>query len=291
MLQIAAEPGRRGHVLDHLFSQAFTDGAIAVSGRVDARDVQTLTDRHCLLHRRGPWVLVSARHPELLRPFETGEASFTPSTASGVWASDRRTSEIRPMENVAIALKWVGCIGRRPAAARRSRGGGGAVGDPAERVLRAAARNAECICRRIPRRSRISNVRPVRGQPRGGTRRRGAEMRRAVPDSGRRRQPARGLPARSAHELARRAAAAAEPAGASGRHSSASRVHVGNIARSGVGSEALDLILERVLPRYPRLSAMVVLVGASDVLRWLEVGAPATPPAAGPRDRCLPQPS
>jgi len=58
----------------------------------------------------------------------------------------------------------------------------------------------------------------------------------------------------------------------------ASRVHVGNIARSGVGSEALDLILERVLPRYPRLSAMVVLVGASDVLRWLEVGAPATPP-------------
>src|SRR5205823_4164371 len=30
----------------------------------------------------------------------------------------------------------------------------------------------------------------------------------------------------------------------------ASRVHVGCIARSGVGSEALDLILERVLPRY-----------------------------------------
>jgi hypothetical protein len=78
VLQIAAEPGRRGHVLDHLFSQAFSDGAIAVSGRVDARDVQTLTDRHCLLHRRGPWVLVNARHPELLRPFETGEASFTP---------------------------------------------------------------------------------------------------------------------------------------------------------------------------------------------------------------------
>ena len=58
----------------------------------------------------------------------------------------------------------------------------------------------------------------------------------------------------------------------------AAHVHVGNIARSGVGSEALDLILERVLPRYPRLSAIVVLVGASDVLRWLEVGAPAAPP-------------
>lgn len=77
VLQIAAEPGRSGHVLDQLFSQAFTDGAIAVSGRVDARDVQALTDRYCVLHRRGPWVLVSARHPEVLRPFETGEASFT----------------------------------------------------------------------------------------------------------------------------------------------------------------------------------------------------------------------
>jgi hypothetical protein len=77
VLQIAAEPGRSGHVLDHLFSQAFSDGAIAASGRVDARDVQALTDRYCVLHRRGPWVLVSTRHPELLRPFETGEASFT----------------------------------------------------------------------------------------------------------------------------------------------------------------------------------------------------------------------
>jgi len=59
----------------------------------------------------------------------------------------------------------------------------------------------------------------------------------------------------------------------------ASAVHVGSIARSGVGSEALDLIFERVLPRYPRLQAIVILVGASDVLRWLEQGAPSSPPA------------
>src|SRR4026208_1844316 len=32
----------------------------------------------------------------------------------------------------------------------------------------------------------------------------------------------------------------------------ADRVHVGNIARSGVGARALDQVLERVLPRYPR---------------------------------------
>ena len=53
----------------------------------------------------------------------------------------------------------------------------------------------------------------------------------------------------------------------------ASRVHVGNIGRSGVGSQALALILERVLPRYPRLDAIVVMVGATDVFQWLERGA------------------
>lgn len=59
----------------------------------------------------------------------------------------------------------------------------------------------------------------------------------------------------------------------------ASKVHVGSIARSGVGSEALSLILERVLPRYPRLQTIIVLVGASDVLQWLEEGAPPSPPS------------
>ena len=58
----------------------------------------------------------------------------------------------------------------------------------------------------------------------------------------------------------------------------ASSVHVGNIARSGVGSEALDLIFARVLPQYRRLQTIVVLVGASDLLRWLEEGAPPSPP-------------
>jgi hypothetical protein len=60
----------------------------------------------------------------------------------------------------------------------------------------------------------------------------------------------------------------------------ASTVHVGSIARSGIGAEALDLLLARVLPRYPRLDAIVILVGASDVLRWLEEGAPSAAAAS-----------
>jgi lysophospholipase L1-like esterase len=53
----------------------------------------------------------------------------------------------------------------------------------------------------------------------------------------------------------------------------ATRVHVGSIARSGVGSEGLDLILSRVLPRYPRLQMIIVLIGATDIMRWMEYGA------------------
>ena len=55
----------------------------------------------------------------------------------------------------------------------------------------------------------------------------------------------------------------------------ASHVHVGNIARSLVTCRHVDAILERVLPHYERLDAIVFMVGASDVLHWLEKGAPS----------------
>ena len=59
----------------------------------------------------------------------------------------------------------------------------------------------------------------------------------------------------------------------------ARRVHVGNIGHSGVGAAELDVILERVLPNYERLDAIVVMVGASTAYHWLEDGAP---PAQAP---------
>jgi hypothetical protein len=58
----------------------------------------------------------------------------------------------------------------------------------------------------------------------------------------------------------------------------ASAVHVGCIGRSGIGAQGLDLVFARTLPRYRRLDAIMILVGASDVFRWLEVGAPPAPP-------------
>ena len=60
----------------------------------------------------------------------------------------------------------------------------------------------------------------------------------------------------------------------------ATRVHVGNIGRSGIASYHLDLIFEHVLPRYGRLAAIAILVGASDMLTWLEDGAPRSLPVS-----------
>ena len=70
----------------------------------------------------------------------------------------------------------------------------------------------------------------------------------------------------------------------------ASRVHVGCVARSGVGSEALDLMLGRMLPHYPRLQLIVIMIGASDVMRWLENGAGTSVPPVRIPDifRCHP---
>jgi lysophospholipase L1-like esterase len=56
----------------------------------------------------------------------------------------------------------------------------------------------------------------------------------------------------------------------------ARRVHVGNIGRSGVGSAELDLVLEHILPQYGRLDAILIMVGASDIYHWMEMGAPPT---------------
>jgi hypothetical protein len=53
-----------------------------------------------------------------------------------------------------------------------------------------------------------------------------------------------------------------------------SAVHVGNVSRSLVACDYIDLMLRRSLPRYPRLDVLVLMVGASDVVAWLEKKTP-----------------
>ena len=84
VLQLAATTDSIGEVLDHLFYEAWRDGALAVTGRLEPQFLQALSDRYCLIHRRGPWTLVHARRAELLQPFWTGNASF--SRLDGEWS-------------------------------------------------------------------------------------------------------------------------------------------------------------------------------------------------------------
>jgi hypothetical protein len=55
----------------------------------------------------------------------------------------------------------------------------------------------------------------------------------------------------------------------------AERAHVGSIGRSLVTCEHVETLLARVLPRYERLDAVVLMVGASDVVTWLETTPPS----------------
>ena len=55
----------------------------------------------------------------------------------------------------------------------------------------------------------------------------------------------------------------------------AAYIHVGNVGRSGMDVPAVAYVLEKSLPRYPRLPGIWMMVGPGDLLRWLEEGAPA----------------
>ena len=80
---------------------------------------------------------------------------------------------------------------------------------------------------------------------------------------------------------------------ASLRSLGARRAHVGSIGRSGVASRHLDLIFQRVLPQYPRLAAIVIMIGGNDVFQWLTAGTPVElpPSSATPSETfaCYPE--
>jgi len=56
----------------------------------------------------------------------------------------------------------------------------------------------------------------------------------------------------------------------------AKRVHVGNIARSLAPCDTLLEMFEHVAPRYEKLDLVLLMVGASDVVGWLETATPST---------------
>lgn len=53
-------------------------------------------------------------------------------------------------------------------------------------------------------------------------------------------------------------------------------VHVGNVARSLITCRKIDAILAKVLPKLQSLDAVVLMVGASDLVDWFEAKTPPT---------------
>lgn len=62
----------------------------------------------------------------------------------------------------------------------------------------------------------------------------------------------------------------------------ARRVHVGNVARSVTTVQDVHEIFRRILPSAGRVDAVVLLVGASELVKWTQLGAPAEWPPTPP---------
>jgi hypothetical protein len=64
-------------VLDHLFHDASTRGAIALHGRLEIRSARQFSGKFCFFFSGSDPLLVHSRKPELVRLFQTGDAFFT----------------------------------------------------------------------------------------------------------------------------------------------------------------------------------------------------------------------
>jgi lysophospholipase L1-like esterase len=53
-----------------------------------------------------------------------------------------------------------------------------------------------------------------------------------------------------------------------------SSIHVGNVGKSGLNVAGVNLVLDRILPRYKSLDCIIFMVGAGDAINWLADGAP-----------------
>jgi hypothetical protein len=76
VLQFAAQRQSISHVLHCLFFDAYRHGSVALSGRIEPRYIQELSESHCWF-RCGSWTLVQSRDPELLHTIHSGDGFLT----------------------------------------------------------------------------------------------------------------------------------------------------------------------------------------------------------------------
>lgn len=82
-LQILARPGSIDAVIESMFANAWTMGAVAITGRTQLRLLTPLMQRQCIFIRRHS-AIVHSRDAELIEAVKTGEA-ITSGFASEAW--------------------------------------------------------------------------------------------------------------------------------------------------------------------------------------------------------------
>ena len=72
--QVVATPRTIVGVLEHLYHQCYTEGCVAVLGRMQPDFQQAFLDTGCLFRRRDRYVLVHSRRPDIMNAFHAGQA-------------------------------------------------------------------------------------------------------------------------------------------------------------------------------------------------------------------------
>jgi hypothetical protein len=78
VVQLVAKKNSIGDVLDHLFYDAWLNGSVAVSGRLEPPFMQTFSDKYCHFNCGQPWMLIHSHNPDILRAFHYGDALLSP---------------------------------------------------------------------------------------------------------------------------------------------------------------------------------------------------------------------
>ena len=90
VLQLHARTHLESEVLDHLFYNAWSQGATVLSGRMELSRhfTQKFSDKHFLFHCGPEWMLFHARRPELISAFQRGDVCL--SRLEGEWCTHFR---------------------------------------------------------------------------------------------------------------------------------------------------------------------------------------------------------
>lgn len=76
VLQLVAKPRTVRDVLGHLFADAWSRGAVAVSGQLDPPHMAAFVEANCLF-RGGSWMLIHSAHPDVRSSLQSGDAFLT----------------------------------------------------------------------------------------------------------------------------------------------------------------------------------------------------------------------